>query len=243
MIIRYPTAYYADIIPKRPADSGNITYTISNEEPPRSDLLFQKIPLGIENKQREQLPIDPVVRRNTFGQLLYSVSRSSAIAEGNNSQQYNIGQVIEFQPVNQVAVDIMLVGGKTETRHDVNIVDYDRIGISEDELLVMSRASLKTQQKLVDELNRIKRLRGDAEQTINVQQKLINDINRTIKSLEITMSQIGQDDDMQMILDKLRLNLEKAITSRDKAVSDANEYASDANVILEKLRSVEVLVK
>jgi len=43
MILSFPSGFYRTVLPPAPESRGNITYTISNESPPRGALFFLKI--------------------------------------------------------------------------------------------------------------------------------------------------------------------------------------------------------
>lgn len=242
MIIKYPTGLYTTVLPKRPDDSGNVTFLISNTAPPRSSLLFPKVPLGIVEKRRKPQDINIVNRRKNCGGLVFSISKAVRKEEGNNSRQFEIGQVLDFNEGLGRTVDVMLVNDTTEIRHDTNVFNYEQIGITVEEQMVIAEASLMTQDQLSNQLNELKQLRSDAEQVINVQQKLINDTTKLINSLNITLSE-GSVIDIKSIITKLEKTRAEAFTTRDKAISDANSYAAEAEVVLDKLRSVGVLVK
>lgn len=250
MIIKYPTGLYQTVLPKNPEDAGNVTFLISTTLPPRSDLLFPKVPFGIIDKKKAPREITLIDRRNTVGSLVFSISRASRKEEGNNSRQYEIGQVLEFNEVSGKAVAPMLVRDVTEIRHDTNIIDYEKMGLTSEEEQAIAELSLLTQDQLSDRLNEYKRLRSDAEQIVNVQQKLINDITRTINSLRITLdegpttgSAATESSLVEQLVAKLVAKRDVAFATRDQAVADANWYAANASRTLDQLRAVGILVK
>lgn len=249
MIVRYPTGLYSTVLPSRPEDSGNVTYLISNTTPPRSNLLFPKVPTGIVRKRKPVKEITLIDRRQIFGNMVFSLSKATRKEEGNNVRQYEIGQILEFNDTVDRSVDPMLVGSITEVRHDTNIIDYDIMGLTIEEQQAISKLSTSTQDQLMDKLNDLKQLRGDSEQIINVQQKLINDITKTINSLTVTIengSVNNATDDIatiEQLINKLSKKRDDAYKIRDKAIDDANKYSQEATEVLDQLRAVGVLVK
>lgn len=250
MLIRFPTGLYNTVLPSRPEDAGNVTYLISNTTPPRSNLLFPKVPAGIVEKRKPPKEIVLIDRRNTFGNLVFSISKATRKEEGNNARQFEIGQVLDFADISGQAVDVMLVGTTTEIRHDTNVLDYEQMGLSPEEEQAVAELSLLTQDQLANRLNELKQLRGDAEQVINVQQKLINDTTKTINSLTVTLEEgptTGSASTEALIVEqliaKLKVKRSAAFATRDQAIADANRYADEATRVLDQLRTVGALVK
>jgi len=59
MIINYPTGFYRSVLPPAPESKGNITYTISNEAPPRGSLFFLKTNLRLASSALPLLTTNP----------------------------------------------------------------------------------------------------------------------------------------------------------------------------------------
>lgn len=250
MIIKFPTGSYATVLPSQPEDAGNVTFLISNTTPPRSNLLFPKVPSGIVDKRKPPKEIILIDRRNTFGNLVFSISKATRKEEGNNARQFEIGQVLNFDEVSGQSVDTMLVGTTTELRHDTNVLDYEQMGLTPEEEQAIAELSLLTQDQLANKLNELKQLRGDAEQVIHVQQKLINDITKTINSLNVTLeegpttgSASTEASVVEQLIVKLEAKRDAAFKTRDQAIADANRYANEASEVLDQLRTVGTLVK
>jgi molecular chaperone GrpE (heat shock protein) len=249
MIINYPTGLYSTVLPKG-QEAGNVTYLISNTIPPRSDLLFPKVPIGIVEKKFRQRDIVIVKRRDTFGELIFSISKASRQEEGNNAKQFEIGRILEFNDESGKSVQPMFVAATTEMRHDTNILNYDQMGLTAEEQRAVSELSLVTQDALTESLNEHRRLRADAEQVINVNQKLINDLTKTIDSLEITLdyspttgSAHTEASTVEQLLLKLKARRDQAFKARDQAINNADIYANEAANTMDQLRAVGLLVK
>lgn len=242
MIIRYPTGLYSNILPQNPQDSGNITFVISNNPPPRTNLIFPKIPLGIVDKKKQRREIDAVNRRNTVGDLIFEVSKSRRDIEGNNGKMFEIGQVLEFNNNSTKTLSPMLVGSKTITQHNLNKINYDELGVDSNEQQLIGDSSLLTYRKLSDELNIIKRKRENAEQLILLNQKIINDSNRTLNALKIVQQQNVNDDDINQLIIKVERRKSLAEQERDSAVNIANQSSDMASKILDELRSISTVM-
>lgn len=242
MIIKYPTGLYATVLPQG-TNSGDVTFTISNSTPPRTNLLYPKIPRGIVDKKRNPNALDRIKLRGSLGELVFSVSRASNTLEGNNTRQFEIGQVLEFTDSQLQVLDPMFVQQRSETRHDTNMFDYSELGLTNEEEQLLIDNSLVIHEQLLSQLNGLKVTRADAEKQINTQQKIINELQRNIAALQIVVDSSETNSDVQKIIDKFRTKLDTATAARDAAVIVANESAASAAAIDDKIRTISVVVK
>lgn len=228
-------------MPINPQDRGSVTFTISNTTPPRTNLIFPKIPAGLVAKGGDRpISVDVVGNRQHLGSLIFSVSSSRRRDVGNNSRQFEIGQVLEFTSVDAKPIQPMLVNKVTDIQHNTNTLDYNSLGMSAIDQDVISTQSLLTQTSLTDQLNALKRQRADAEIQVNVQQKLINEASRTIDALEIVAQTSPEVAGLIVTLKKKR---DEAFKARDAATASANDAATRADTVLMQLRAVAVVVK
>lgn len=242
MIINFPTGLYSSILPHKPEAAGNVTYTISNNTPPRTNLLFPKVSRGITNKKLPPKITDIFVRRNTQGDLIFSVSSANRSNSGNTSNLYKIGEVLEFGDLPTQIINPMYVASKSETRHDIDKFDYDSLDLTTAEVNTIGQQALLAQEDLTVRLNAARTHRANAEVDITTQQKTINDINRNIKALEVIASNsddVGIDELVQRLVEKRNA----AFVIRDAAKTRANEYAIEASALQDQLRVVATVVK
>lgn len=251
MLIRYPTGFYLSSYSEEFLKDKSLTYLISNTDPPRTDLLYAKVPMGVLLLSREPKDTNVINRRKTsFGDLIYTISRATRSSEGNNARQYELGQVLDFNDISGKDVDPMLVSEVTEVQHDTNRLDYSSMGLTEDEQSAIEDVSLAAQIDLTSRLNELKRLRANAEEAINTNQKIINDTTKTIDSLEVTLSEAPSYGSLatelanvEDIIIKLKSRRDIAFIDRDENIALANFYASEASKVIDRLRTVGVLVK
>ncbi len=240
MIINFATGLYRNVLPHNPSDGGNVTYTISNTSPPRTDLIFLKIPIGVVNQQRTPNILTP---RNSVGSLIFAVSSAQRQDLGNNSRQYELGQILEFaDSVDQPIVQQMLVNQITETRHDTSVLDNSVLGLDQSEADLIATTSTQAYAILSSSLNQLKQLRADAESEIASQQKAINELNRTITALQVVQQQ-APDNGVQDLIIKLQTRRDAIIVAMNQTITNANAYSTQAADIVNQLRSVAVVVK
>lgn len=245
MIISYPTALYINALPQDPDDGGNVTFTVSNSEPPRTSLLFPKIAIGIQRRRRIREEITLIDRRGSLGGLAFTVNKASRDQVGNTARQYEIGQVLEFNDaVDTQSVDPMLVADGTEIRHDTNAFDYEALGISSEEIQTISDKSVVAYDELSRRLNQLRVLRSNAEVDINTNQKLINEANRNIAALQAILDNSTESDqDIVDLIAKFEQSRVEAQQALDLVITNANTYASEASELLDDMRKVATVLK
>jgi len=244
MIINYPRGFYSSVLGQKPQDSQNITYLISTTSPPRSSLLFPKIPVGVTLRERPPRQLTTVERRQTVGDLVYTISKASRQSPGNNAKQYEVGEILDFDYSEYRTVEPMLVSDKTEIQHNLNIYDYEELGLTESEVALMSDESLRTFDALVVSLNELRVLRSSAEVEINTNQKIINEIDKNIAALEVIADSYDTtESDVLQLIEKLQARKATAQTALQVAVTNADLYATQADDQLARLRTIATVLK
>lgn len=244
MIINYPTGLYSSVLPKEPQDSQNVTYLISNTAPPRTSLLFPKIPFGVAARQREPREYTTIERRATVGDLVYTVSNASRQQPGNNANQYEVGEVLDFDYSSYRTVDPMLVSDKTDIQHNLNMFDYAELGLTEDDVALIDEESLVAFDAIVVQLNELRVLRSNAEVDINTNQKIINEANKNINALTImAQDSTSTESEILNLIEKLETRKATAEADLQEATTNANTYAEEANTKLAKLRTIGTVLK
>jgi len=244
MIINFPTGLYSSVLPQKPQDSQNITYLISTTSPPRTSLLFPKIPVGVTLRERPPRQLTTVERRQTVGDLVYTVSKASRQQPGNNAKQYEVGEILDFDYYGIRTVEPMLVSDKTEIQHNLNLYDYEELGLTESEVALMSDESLRTFDALAVSLNELRVLRSSTEVDINTNQKIINEIDKNIAALEVIVdASDATESDVLQLIEKLQARKITAQAALQTAVTNADLYAAQADDQLAKLRTVATVLK
>lgn len=244
MIIKYPTGSYSSVLPAVPEDSTSVTFTISNNTPPRTSLLFPKIPLSMLRKVKTKDETSLVDRRSALGDLIFTITKAKRGEPGNNTKQYEVGQILEFDTVATQAIEPMLVADSTEIRHDTNKFDYEAFDISDAEAQVINDQSIIVHDQLATRLNELRVLRADAEIVINTNQKMVNEATRNITALQVIIDNSTETDPgVAELMAKFEQKRAQAQATIDNTILDANGYAAEADVILGSLRAVATVLK
>lgn len=243
MIIKFPTGLYSNILPRSPQDGGNITFTISNNPPPRTNLVFPKISPGIVGRQRTKRDPDVLRRRGVVGDLVFTVSQSRRDVEGTNNKTFEIGQVLDFSDGPLKSLDPMLVNHKTQIQHNTTRINYEPLDVGEEDQQLINESSLIAHKSLSDELNVVRQQRKNAEQLVIANQKIINDSNRTINALVVIQDQMVETDNgVGELITKLGIKKDEAFIVRDAAAEAANALAAEAMLIQDELRAVSMVL-
>jgi len=243
MIVKFPTGLYSTVLPQKPQDGGNVTFTISNNPPPRTNLVFSKIPPGVVDKKRDPRSKDLLQRRDTLGDLAFTISQSKRDVESSNNKIFETGQILEFTDGPLRSLEPMLVNAKTEIRHDTNRINYDPLDVSIEEQQFISDASLLANKSLQDNLNIVRQQRRNAEQLVISSQKVINDSNRTIDALNVIQDRSPDtDSDVDELIAKLEKKKDEAFIVRDQASKSANSLAVEATRLQDELRTVSTVL-
>lgn len=185
MILKYPTGFYREQLAKFVSDT-NVTYNISNNAPVRSNIVFQKVPDGISYtkiKQRKS-------KRSDLGNLIYTISNGSSIVMNSGQKNKNIGDYLEFSDLVDVAGAVKVAENISAISHDLNYLDYTKMGLSQDEVAIMQEELRSEFEMKTEIVNNLKASLADNNIVIQNNSKQINELNSTITALKLTNSTV-----------------------------------------------------
>jgi hypothetical protein len=193
MIIKYPTGLYKSQMDDFVANT-NVTYNISNNPPPRSNIIFQKIPDGIAfiklTKKKKA--------RSDLGQLIFTTSSSYGGVIQNGIKLKNIGEYIEFGDVLDVGQSTPVAPDISDITHNISYPNYEQMGLNQDEVTLINSEILIEFDKKTLLLNSLKSQLKDTKNSIQNSQKQINALNNSISALVLIGSKALND-----IIDRL----------------------------------------
>ena len=237
MIIEFPTALYIPILPSSPEIAGNVTYTISSEDPPRQSQILQQLPAAEILKPLPSKVFTPEENRAVLGDFIFSVSRSSRSETGSNKKQFEVGQFLDFGDQDTFGdLTVTEVPQKIDLQQNTNLLDLESLGLSTRESdTVTTQASAKFDE-ILEELNVIKTKIDDNKISISENQKSLNETEKTISAVELL-------DDVEDILADLRNTAEELISEREDLISNTNILNEQAKQKYNDLLKIRELVR
>lgn len=248
MIIRHPTGFYGSLLPQKPSDGGNVTYTISSSDPERPQLSFTKIPLALAIRAASDRVYTDEERTVTYSKLAHTTSKSSASKLGTTVKQFEIGELIDFGTISTApTVRPMLVSDETGIRHDTNLLDLTTLGVTSDEQDVVTRSSNIAFKSITQQLTTIVQGRANTETELSTTQKLLNETNKALNAVNILIAAGDGTGGTDPSLDNVRIKLAEKKESLNKQLSTlatlANTQAVEAESLQNKLLQLSQLVR
>ena len=241
MIIKYPTGFYADVLPLNLDQAGNITFTVSDTRPPRAELTFPQIPTGLYYKKKKPVSADRYVV-----DPVYYVSTANSSTLNNNNQQFEIGQILEISSVDFPSVTPINTSLKFDSVHNLNVLNYPEMGLDQQEIAAINNNSQAVFLGLIDKLNVAKAEVQTYDIDINKYQKQINETNKTISAVDVMLANLS-DGFAKSELEKTKETLVNSLTTATEGlyltIDEREKVAASITVIIDELNSLSVVVK
>lgn len=221
MIIKYPTGYYRTILPKE-GESGNVTYTISSNQPPRASLVFPKLPAPLSTGKSFSA-YTQAQRRAAVGQLIYTSTSNTQNEPTSSVLRYESGQLLDFNtnpnvPVVSVDVSPLLI------RHDTNAIDLQSAGVDGKSIEVSAATAI---DKLTIEYKAISASLLSLSANLDSVQKSLNEAVRASSALSSLLSV----DNSQPIIDAFNAIQKRVVDlTNDKTNITSNINALNADL-------------
>lgn len=236
MQIKYPTAFYRSVIPAKPQQAGNVTFIISSTEPPRPKNASIKVPNGLA----PQIPRKPISRTN-FGELVFTISDANRTILNNSTKQYVLGDVLEFQTA---GINSSVAEAPTtllEIRHDLTRIDYRSLGLSDDDINTLSSESNSVQEQIRSTLAIKQKQYDDIITNISNLQTILNETQKALSATNIIYNQTLSSS-IKDIIDKLQIKSSETSSQIESLVSQSAIISVDINALIDRARSVGVIV-
>jgi len=240
MIIQYPTALYKTVLPHKPSDSGNVTWTISGP-PPFLTQEFSQLPSALENMSYDPSAITMTQRRSAMGPLLYSTTSTNRTALGSNSRQFITGSLIDFVdtlPVPDQSI-LPLPSQITDIQHGLAHLNYVALGLNTDQQLEIVTASNALYSQLQFQVAQARESYLALQVTINEDQKLINETVAAISALKVLSSNSA----IAEMITILQTTKSDAQTRIDANVAAANQQTITLNDLIDQLSDLAQIVE
>ena len=233
MIISFPTALYANVIPV-PQGTGNVTWLISSTDPPRSTTSFQQIPPG--ELTRQKVPIsDDGPRRRAMGDAVFSISQGAQSTVGSIKLQFEIGQILDFTSEELAVVTTANVPQMVDLQQNTNLLDLSSLGLTDLEIVQVTEVSEQTKKQLEGEIVALQQNITNVSVAINENQKQINEANKVLDAVTV----IGDAG----LITKMNAKIADLSTQRDALIATLNAYNEAVGVKFDDLLKVIQLVR
>lgn len=180
MIIRFPTALYSNQLPQG-TSAGNITWTISTDNPKTSQARFIQIPLAAQLMKRPPAIFNPTQRRAAVGDLAYTLVNGETSEAGNGQPQFETGQILDFTDTD---IPPILAPAQTpsvvEIQHNLSVLDLESIGLSDDDINTLTQQATTKKAVLEEQLAALQSQINTTANQISENQRKINETAKTI---------------------------------------------------------------
>ena len=235
MIIRYPTGLYKRQIPSEPSDVGNVTYTISNEDPAVSGESFIIFPIAERLKTRPDRIWTDEERRERLGELVYSLTFGGETKEGSSQKLFEVGQILDFTDQTPEGVSTDLVPNQMEIQHNTNILDLAGLSLSQEEINELVKDSASSMSTIEVQLTSIQNQIADNKSIIESLQKKINEANKVLDALSVL-----EDEELTEKITKVR---DDSITAQNLKISETNTLITESTGLRDQLLAISQLVR
>lgn len=233
MIIKYPTGLYSDQLSEY-VYSTNVTYNISNNAPPRSNIIFVQVPIAERLRSLPALEVN----RELLGDLIFTVSDSSASNAQLNKRMLEIGAILEFNAPTDIIDTAELTITSAEVTHNLNYLDYNSLGFSSTDIDNINKAVNQSFNDKTVLLNGLKQQYAVTYNSIQDIQRKINEIASAISAL-----QLANTGSLDSYIQKLETDLATYSNSLTELNNTLNELSSQIGSETDSLRALGALVK
>lgn len=232
MIIRYPTGLYDSF--GRLAQSTNITWHISSEDPPRSNNIVIKIPIAEESQDLPGFEYERKTRRQAFGKLIYTINEANRTVAGSIVKLFAEGDVLDFQDDDRADLNIPR-SDRLEAQHSLNEIDLEAAGLNSNDIenfnsLIYDKKITLEKQFLV-----IRAEIHDIETGIQEIQKKINESNKALEAVRI----LG-DKDLGAKIEEKRVTYQD---EHDALAKQHNTKTEELAVVVNNLGKIDMVAK
>ena len=164
--------------------SGNVIFTISNNEPPRTQTSTLQLPYASTIRVRES-GISDQERRLTVGDLIFTVTTGLQQNPGSNKKAFEVGQFLEFGDQTSPSGEILNVPVDIVIQHNTNLLDLESSGLNNDQISDLLEQSVNKFNELKKSLAVLQSEASNISVKIVENQKSINEQNKIINVAKI----------------------------------------------------------
>lgn len=240
MIITHPTGLYAQAgqLPTNPEDSGNVTFTISSDDPARSIALVLQLPVVEELRPRPPLIFNDAERRLSVGELVYTLISANRTQTGTNAKLFDIGEFLEFDDIDdELELPTISAQSVVDIQHNTNLLNLPGAGLSDEEIDEVTELSTQRKKELEDEVAALQGQIDSTKSAISENQKQLNETRKIIDAV----TELGSGG--SVILDNLVAREETLTVERTELITTLNQLNTDLVSAINSLLKVSTLVR
>lgn len=239
MIITHPTGLYAQAgqLPINPEDSGNITFTISSEEPARSIALVLQLPVAEELRPRPPLIFSDAERRLAVGELVYTIVSANRAQTGTNAKLFDIGEFLEFDDTEDIELPTVNVQSLVDIQHNTNLLDLPGAGLSDEDIDDVVELSTQRKKELEGIVAALQVQINNTKMLILENQKQLNETRKIIDAIE-ELGSGGSE-----ILNSLIVREATLTNERTDLIASVNQLNVELTESINSLLKVSTLVR
>ena len=227
MIINFPTGFYKSILPPAPDSMGNVTYTVSNNDPPRGSLFFLKMTLKLAN-----MSTSIVATESSDSQLSTTLKafRSNKLSD---KPIRPIGTVIEF---NDKYESIDNLSSKLDREFDFN-----RFGDSSSDPVnsKLIEAYNKYKLELISVSQQIESLIIDLDNN----NRLKNSYTASLDAVNIALNIIPDDSELLSVKANLETNINNVIAENVSITNNIDNLSAKKSTYEDNMRNLSKVIK
>lgn len=235
MIISSPTALYKPILPG-PNDPGNITYTISDNDPPRSKSVFLQLPRSEEIRKQPPRVYSKYDNRKFASSLIFSITTPALSTEGNGVKNFEIGQFLDFTDNTDQQPDPYSLDS-IELRQDTNVVDYNKYGLSKDEYTNIVNIAEKKMDEITTNINLVGTQLNDNKENISSNQANINESTKLYNNIVLILGASSEEaNKVKAKIDGYNAYATKLLDERNTLLATLDSLRTDLSNVREVVR-------
>lgn len=227
MILNYPSGFYKSVLPPAPDSMGNITYTISGNEPPRGSLFFLKmtprlsgVSSSLESSEMTNNQMSTAVKAFRPNKLLDKPIRP-------------VGTIIEFTDKYE-SIDNL------SNKLDVEF-DFNRFGDSSSD--PVNSKLLEAYNKYKDELIVVSQQIESFIIDLDNNNRLKNSYIASLEAVNVALNIMPDDEQLLSIKNDLQLKIDEAIKNGQNLSDSINDLSTKKSTYEDSMRDLSKVIK
>jgi hypothetical protein len=235
MIIKYPTGLYVDQLPSKPSDVGNVTYTISNNDPSKAQDNFIIYPIAEKLRKRSPRIYNQERRRVSLGDLVYTITKGGVSSVGRSTKLFEVGQFLDFDDVSTIAM-FNTTSDRLELQHNTNLLDLSGLGLTDEEITQLTNDAASFKEELEIKITATQNEIANNQSEIADLQKTINEANKALSALDA----LGESGDIKQRITNTK---DVSITNQSVIIEETDGLITEVTTLQNKLFNVSQLVR